>query len=307
MNKKNIYILVLPLLFFLCNYMWGNTFVSTDCEKGLINVSQPFLYTCINIEVNKLSSEINNGKSCESPIYFSESNSGLIYFADLKNENNISISRELFFSKYNSATALWTIPLNIKKEYSKFLEENKKMNYKEIFFSMDNDIYRLDLENNTYSPQKLNFNTKYIETSPTHSPDGNTLYFISDRKGGYGAKDIWASERLSNGNWIEPYNLGKDINSINDEESPFIMSDGATLYFSSNGDPSIGGFDIFMTTQNDEGVWSIPENIGEPINSSSDDYFYITDSFGKKAYYSSDKLEKGNQDIFNVIFNSSGK
>jgi hypothetical protein len=144
--------------------------------------------------------------------------------------------------------------------------------------------------------------TKYIETSPCLSPDGNTLYFVSDRSGGFGGKDIWASERLSKGNWSDPVNLGDKVNTASDEESPFMMSDGATLNFSSKGHNSMGGYDIFSATQNDDGFWSNPENLGTPVNTISDDFFYITDTYDKLAFYSSDKAQLGNQNIYFVNY-----
>jgi hypothetical protein len=259
------------------------------------------------VTVFKLSSEINKLTSCEYPLYVSEINSGLIYCTEVKNENNVIVSQEFFFSQFDSTTSLWEKPINIENEYSKFSEVNKTMNFQEIFITIDNDIYRVDLKSNTYSPQKLNINTKNIESSPVLSSDGSTLYFISDRPGGYGGKDIWASERSSNGTWIEPYNLGSNINTSEDEESPYLMSDGVTLYFSSKGHNSYGGYDIFVTTQNDEGLWADPEKLGAPVNSTSDDYYYITDSYGNMAYYSSDKMGTGNQDIYIVRYNSLNK
>ena len=282
---------------------------SSVCKKALTQISQPLLHTAYNmveVEVHKLSSEINNLTSCHYPLCISEINSGLIYFTEIK-KGNLATNREYFFSKYDSTISSWEKPINIEKAYSKFCEVNKWMNFDEIFITIDNDIYRVDLKSKTFSPQELNINTKYIETSPMLSADGSTLYFVSDRKGGYGGKDIWASERLSNNRWSEPYNLGKEINTVDNEESPFLMSDGVTLYFSSKGHNSYGGYDIFVSTQNDEGVWSTPENIGTPVNSTSDDYYYITDFYGNMAYYSSDKLDKDKQDIFFVKYNPLNK
>jgi Tol biopolymer transport system component len=172
----------------------------------------------------------------------------------------------------------------------------------EIFITIDDDIYSVNLRKSTFSPQKLNINTKYVECSPCLSPDGTTLYFVSDRPGGSGGKDIWSSERLSNGNWSEPVNLGKKVNTTADEESPYMMADNATLYFSSKGLTSIGGYDIFVSTRNDDGFWSMPESLGAPINTTADDFFYITDTYGKRAFYSSDKTKQGNQDIYFVSF-----
>ena len=255
------------------------------------------------VDVKALSTVIN-GTSLEFPIYISEINSGLIYYVDYKSGNNGTGTRQFYFSKLDSASGEWSTPINIAKEYSKFQKENMIMNYDVIFITIDDNIYSVDFKNDVFSPQLLSINTKNIECSPSLSPDGSTLYFVSDRSGGYGGKDIWASERLSNGKWSTPYNMGKDINTSQDEETPFIMSDGGTLCFSSVGHNSYGGYDIFTTTQNDDGNWSTPENLGAPVNSTSDDYSFITDSEGGKAYYSSDKMEKNNENIYNVIYNS---
>lgn len=253
------------------------------------------------VDVSKLGSEINT-QSQEFPIYVSEINSGIIYFIDYTNNGTVTGSREFYFSSFDNATSSWTKPINLDKDYLSFCEINKKMNYEEIFLSIDNDIYVVNLKNASFDPQKLNINSKSVETSPSLSPDGNTLYFVSDRKGSLGGKDIWASERLTNGNWSEPFNLGKEVNTLEDEESPFIMLDGVTLYFSSKGHFTFGGYDIFTSTQNDDGYWSKPDQLKAPVNSTSDDFFYIADSYGEHAYYSSDKLQKGNQDIFYVNY-----
>jgi len=307
MKTRKINVFILPLLILITISTSGKTINPPSAQKALSCVAQPFINNSLMVEVHKLSSEINNGKSCEYPLYISELNNGLIYCTEIKNGDNITSEREFYFSKYDSTLKTWLKPINIKKDYAKFCEENKIMNFEEIFVTIDNDIYVVNLKSKEFTAEKLNINTKGVEASPILSPDGITLYFVSDRKGGFGGKDIWASERLSNGNWSEPYNLGKDINTAEDEESPYIMLDGVTLYFSSKGHGSYGGYDIFMATQDYDGLWSKPENLGAPVNSTSDDYYYITDSFGKKAYYSSDKSEKGNQDIFSVQYNSFGK
>lgn len=295
-------------LFFLYQGASGVTIADQVCRNSLMNGLQPFLHNINNnIEVNILSSEINSGKSCEYPLYLSETNTGLIYYTESKYEINSISSREFFYTSYDSTSATWKKPINIEKEYLKFREAVKIMNLADLFITIDDDIYNVNFKSSTFSPNRLNINTKSIESGPTISPDGNTLYFVSDRKGGYGGKDIWACERLSNGNWSEPYNLGNTINTSSDEESPYLMADGVTLYFSSKGHDSYGGYDIFITTLSYDGLWSMPENIGPPINSTSNDYYYSSDSKGSCAYYSSDKLEKNNQDIYFVKYNSFTK
>ena len=308
MNKKHFSIFLFFIVFMLFQRASAINSMNTGASSSKIcnNTSLPLFHTHSIIDVHKLSSEINSA-SCEYPICFSKVNSGLIYFVEYKNNKNAGGTRDFFFSKYDSIKSSWEKPINISGEYLKFCEENKTMKFKELYVTIDNDIYLINLKNNEFSLQKLNINTKYIESSPCLSPDGNTLYFISDRKGSYGGRDIYASEQLSDGKWSEPYNLGKEINSTADEESPFIMIDGVTLCYSSKGYNSYGGYDIYTSTMDTEGIWPKPETLGSPVNSTSDDYHYITDSFGERAYYSSDKLDKGNQDIFYVNYKSAEK
>lgn len=131
-----------------------------------------------------------------------------------------------------------------------------------------------------------NIITKNNETSPFISNNGKLLFFASDKPGGYGGKDIYYSEMMSNGEWGRPYNLGPAINTSSDEEYPFLLDDGVTLYFSSKGHDSMGGYDIFVTTRDEDGFWFEAENIGYPINTTSDDTGFFMTADGKKAYYS---------------------
>ena len=163
----------------------------------------------------------------------------------------------------------------------------------------DGNIYISRLINGEWAaPEKLpeEINTKAWETHASLSPDGNTLYFTSNRKGGFGGKDIYKSEKLEGGNWSKAINLGLVINTEYDEESPFILPDGVTLYFSSKGHSNMGGYDIFISTLSEQGEWSEPENIGYPINTTDDDVFYVPTKDQKHAYYSSSK-EGGMGDI----------
>lgn len=145
------------------------------------------------------------------------------------------------------------------------------------------------------APSKLteNVNSKEWEPSATITPDGSTLYFSSNREGGLGGTDIYRSVRLPNGEWSKPTNLGAPINSKYDEDAPSILADGHTLYFASNGERSMGGFDIFSSSLNDDNSWSVPANIGYPVNSSDDDIFFAPTPDNTHAYYSSASSENG--------------
>lgn len=141
-------------------------------------------------------------------------------------------------------------------------------------------------------------NSQYWETHARLSPDMKTIYFVSDRPGGYGGRDIWKSERGEHG-WLAPENLGPAINSKYNEDAPFILSDGVTLYFASEGFENMGGFDIFSASLTEDGFWTTPENLGYPINTPGDDIFYYPSPDEKYAFYSSaDVHGYGDQDIY---------
>ena len=122
------------------------------------------------------------------------------------------------------------------------------------------------------------------ETRASISKDGSMLYFVSDRDGGIGGQDIWYSVKDSKGRWGEPANMGDVINTEFEEEAPSISEDGKTLYFASEAHNSMGGYDIFKSTLSDGGVWTEPQNLGYPINTSDDDFFYVPIGDGSVAY-----------------------
>lgn len=171
--------------------------------------------------------------------------------------------------------------------------------------------YRPDNEGDLYSSKIVDgkwtetepmkgINSKYREDHVAMSYDNNTAYFVSNRPGGFGKKDIWKTTRIGENEWGTPENLGSVINTEYDEEGVFIHPDGKTLYFSSRGLSSMGGYDIFESTFED-GKWSTPINMGYPINSPDDDVFFVLTADGKNAYLSSVKEGGlGMQDIYSI-------
>ena len=155
-------------------------------------------------------------------------------------------------------------------------------------------------------PVKLgsNINSEYIESSASLAPNDRTIYFSSDREGGYGGKDIYKVEMLPNGQWAKAVNMGPVINTPYDEDAPFIHSDGKTLYFSSRAHKNMGGYDIFRSEMSKDGNWGIPVNMGYPINTVDDDVFFVLGADGKVGYYSSSQEGGyGGQDIYKINFN----
>ena len=136
-------------------------------------------------------------------------------------------------------------------------------------------------------PQNLgpNINTRAWESQPTLSADGRMLFFISDRYGGLGKRDIWMSRKDAQNQWTKAVNLGDAINTRDDEVSPFIHVNGTTLFFASKGYPGFGGFDLYKSDLQDS-VWSEPLNLGYPLNTHEDQVSLFVSTSGKSGYYS---------------------
>ena len=163
------------------------------------------------------------------------------------------------------------------------------------------DIYMCTRKGDKWSaPRNLGtpVNTGAWESQPSFSIDGKTLYFVSNRKGGYGGMDIWKTV-YGEGGWSAPENLGPEINTAGDEMSPFIHYDDQTLYFSSNGHVGMGGMDLYCARKQQDGTWTRPVNLGYPINTEGDESNMIVTADGTKAYFSSDREGgMGRQDLY---------
>ncbi|HXK91451.1 MAG TPA: OmpA family protein [Bacteroidales bacterium] len=129
------------------------------------------------------------------------------------------------------------------------------------------------------------------ESMPSVTADGKELYFVSNRPGGVGGYDIYKSFKDENGEWSEPINVGEPINTPGDEKSPFIHTDTRTLYFSSNGHPGMGGYDIYYVKLNDNNEKPEVKNIGYPINTENDEMGFIVSIDGKYGYFSSNNIK----------------
>lgn len=163
------------------------------------------------------------------------------------------------------------------------------------------DIYFSKRNNHGWDPpQNIGkpINSEAWESQPSISSDGRSIYFTSGRPGGYGGKDLWKSELGKDGFWQDPVNLGPNVNTENDEVSPFIHPDNQTLYFSSNGHVGMGGYDIFMSKKDENGEFLEPQNLGYPINTFKNEEYLIVNAKGDLAYFSSDRPGSRRKDIY---------
>ncbi|HAN17900.1 MAG: hypothetical protein A2X13_10700 [Bacteroidetes bacterium GWC2_33_15] len=245
----------------------------------------------------------------KSPTRIKETNLGNIINDEFSNIRPVISSNEqeiLFTSKLKFYDAVfysekvggnWDVPTNltpaIKSDgdfYTSSISNNGKTL---VLFRNDKfsgDIYLSHFENNGWQvPEKLNknINSKGWETHGTLSSDGKTFYFVSDRKDGFGGLDIYKSvydETIND--WGVAVNLGPEINTAYNEETPIITEDGNMLFFSSQGHYNMGGFDIFYSKKLNENEWSSPVNIGYPINTTDDDLAFYPVKNGTFAYVS---------------------
>ncbi len=174
----------------------------------------------------------------------------------------------------------------------------------------DGNIYMSKKEPDGWSllePLPEPINTLANETHASFTLDGNTIYFSSDRQGGFGGKDIYKVSKLPDGEWGKVQNLGAGINTIYDEESPYIHPTKNKLYFSSEGHNSMGGYDIFVASQDSSGVWGNVKNVGYPVNTPFDDIFYMPTLDEQRVYYASKRRDicYGGSDIYMLEFPSN--
>lgn len=172
------------------------------------------------------------------------------------------------------------------------------------------DIYESELNGTEWSkPVRLPYpiNSTSHESSAAYSPDGNTIYLVSKRDSGQGGRDIWSCKRKPGGVWGKAVNLGPIINTTGDEEGVFMHPDGQTLYFSSTGHGSIGGYDVFKTVRKN-GIWSSPEHLQAPLNSNQNDVFFVLEANGVGGYVSSAMSGGfGQEDIYRVLITTAEK
>jgi hypothetical protein len=232
--------------------------------------------------------------------------------AEMRYDPNGSYLTDIYASYKDSATGQWKKPVALETVNSKgndaaiaispdgltmftFLSNNEN----------EGDILVSQLTGTVFSaptPLNANINTpEYWEGSCSISADGKHFYFSSERPGGLGGRDIWVCEKVD-GDWGPAVNLGASINTEYDDDAPFIHADGITLFFSSKGHMSIGGYDIMFSIKNGA-EWTEPKSMGIPLNTTEDDSYYVINSKGDKGFFSSTRTGSGgfgSQDIYMV-------
>lgn len=250
------------------------------CEKAKIIQDIP-----VEVEIRNIGEPVNTSTDNYNPV-ISRDESVLVFMREERFYNGVFVSKK--------EGGEWSEPENITPQIESdgdVVPASISADGKEIYLvtgeNNNRDIYFSRLVNKFWTkmePLNENINSGRDESHACISSDGNTIYFASNRRGGIGGLDIWKSERLASGNWGGAVNLGPGINTIFDEDTPFISQDGQILYFCSKGHYNMGNYDIFYSELAEDDKWSVPVNIGFPINTTGDDLFYSPVGDGSVGY-----------------------
>lgn len=287
----------------------------SECKTGKDLVAKPK-----RVWVDNLGKNVNTEYPEYGP-FISADESVIIYTGrrsdtrgGKKDEGDGKFFEDIYLSKRNPNNGEWEKAINIGENINtenhdapSGLSPDGKLLY--IFYGWKGggDIYQSKLKDGQYGkPEKLssNVSSKYYESSASVSFDGKELYFASERPGGFGGEDIYVSRwDEKKKEWGPAENLGANINTKYRETGVFLHPDGETMYFSSQGHSTMGGFDIFMSKRDEKGVWGAPVNIGYPINSPDDDVFFVVSGSGRYGYYSSFRQDGyGEKDLYRITF-----
>jgi hypothetical protein len=268
------------------------------CENAKSLMEHPIQFTETN-----LGETINDEKSNFNPV-ISADGKNIAYMTSLKFYDAVMLS-----TRENNK---WGPPLNISPElqidgdiFISCLSADGKILVLSKDDNMNSDIYFSSRSGNSWTKcQKLNknINTKYWESHGFISEDGQTMVFASDRPGGFGGLDLYIS-RKNKGEWGQAVNMGPEVNTEYNEDRPFLIKGGTLLFFCSQGHQNMGGYDIFRSEIQTNGLWSTPSNLGYPLNTPDDNTFFMPEGDGKSGYYPSlrEGMGYGKEDIYRIV------
>jgi len=281
-----------------------------SCELALEWLRTPEAYKVDEIK------DINSREADFSPSY-GRDDFGLVYFTSSRDDASGNKTHgatgqgytDIFETRIDKKSK-WSTPVSVDVLNSEFEEGTPAFSsdFKEIYYTRCEAgkrekkgcviMYSKKTGDSWSEPKNINIlPDSVVAAHPAISPDGKTLYFVSDIAGGSGKKDIWKSSKGSDGaTWSKPVNMGPDINTPGDELFPY-MRDETTLYFSSDGLIGMGGLDIFKAKLQPDGNWVV-QNLKSPINSYADDFGITFENENEKGIFSSTRKGRGNDELY---------
>jgi peptidoglycan-associated lipoprotein len=291
----------------------GNVGIES-CEAALLWIGNPTGYIVENMRY------FNSRQRDFSPAYVSEDYNE-IYFTSTRedatgNETHGATGQNFadLFSSSMDRKGKWSIPVPVESLNSEFEDGTPciSSDFTTLYFTrckkgknqqLGCQILSSKTTGGSWSEPKVEFEALGDSVSTAHpaiSPDGLTLYFVSDMPGGLGENDIWKVTRSDEGgSWGSPVNLGEEINTPGNELYPFVHADGA-LYFASDSRVGLGGLDIYKATLDETKSWRL-ENMKPPINSPEDDFGIVFEEEVERGFFSSARKGRGNDEIFSFV------
>ena len=268
--------------------------------------------SCNRIDITNVGDVVNSEYSDHSPVISCDGKT--LYFTSKRPTASKEVDEENIYVTTKNDKGEWSSPSMLPHPIN-----TKGNNESVVALSLDgNQLYFFrsgsSLQGNLYvsektksgawgKPKQLNsdINTKYRESHVTVSPDGNSMYFTSDRPDGFGGSDIYVIKKLPNGKWSKPQLLPEEVNTPKDEECPVVHPNGSILYFISKGHETVGGYDVFYSRINEDGTYSKAENMCFPINTPDNDVCYTLSCDGKTAYITGIREDSyGEYDIYEI-------
>ncbi len=283
-----------------------------SCQAAIVWKENPTGYIVENMRV------FNSRQRDFSPAYINEAYTEVLFTSTREdasgNETHGATGQNFadIFATSMDRKGKWSVPVPVERLNTEFEEGTPSISpdFSTLYFTrckkgknqqLGCQIYRATAAGGEWSEPELEFSSfgdSVTTAHPAISPDGNTLYFVSDMPGGLGENDIW---KVTNeeGSWGDPVNMGEQINSPGNELYPFVHADG-TLYFSSDSRVGLGGLDIYKAIEDETGAWKL-ENMRPPINSPEDDFGIVFEGDVEKGFFSSSRKGRGNDEIFSFV------
>lgn len=279
-----------------------------NADAPIKDLTKYFITETDYIAIENLGKKLNSQYSDYTPLLLNKKNN--IVFTSRRNRIDDSDSplfdgqfyEKVYVSRFADGEWKQPVELNYSSLFGASFQNPPDKHISVIYINQDENIL-LSYSDNKISqlrrtgtkwssseefPEVIN-NPDALQSSAAISNDGQTLYVVSEKKKGYGGRDIYVSQKQPDGTWGELENIGASINTEKDEEAPYITKDNQKLYFASQGHSSIGGYDIFVSEKNNKGKWSTAQSLGVPINTPADEIYYIPKDEGDFAYYSSSR------------------